>query len=217
MSDWVKRTTIWSIYAQVILGLISFIGFAGIDETDASILIYLLVFDLSVQGVELLFYVIFSRLKERKTFYRYIDWFVSTPVMLISTAALLEYFDTKNSNVVTFDSFTSQYKEEIICIVGMNAIMLAFGLCAELDYIHKWIAVPLGSLAFVFTFTVLFLKFGYKTTEGIVLLSFMCFVWALYGVAALLEYVPKNVMYNVLDIFSKNFYGVFVGVYLLVD
>ena len=32
--------------------------------------------------------------------------------------------------------------------------------------------------------------------------------WSLYGVAAFLPYVPKNIMYNILDLFSKNLLGV---------
>jgi hypothetical protein len=31
--------------------------------------------------------------------------------------------------------------------------------------------------------------------------------WSLYGVAAFLPYVPKNIMHNVLDLFSKNLVG----------
>jgi hypothetical protein len=33
----------------------------------------------------------------------------------------------------------------------------------------------------------------------------------LYGVAAVLPYGSKNAMYNVLDLFSKNFFGLFLG------
>jgi hypothetical protein len=41
----------------------------------------------------------------------------------------------------------------------------------------------------------------------------MFIVWALYGVAAVFPYKEKNVAYNVLDIVSKNFYGVFLTIY----
>ena len=39
----------------------------------------------------------------------------------------------------------------------------------------------------------------------------MFFVWSLYGVAATLPSLWKNVMYNILDLFSKNFYGLYVS------
>ena len=35
-------------------------------------------------------------------------------------------------------------------------------------------------------------------------------LWIFYGVAAMLPDVPKNICYNTLDIFSKNFYGLFI-------
>lgn len=39
--------------------------------------------------------------------------------------------------------------------------------------------------------------------------------WSLYGVAAGLEYELKNAMYNILDLFAKNFIGVFLVANLL--
>jgi bacteriorhodopsin len=36
-------------------------------------------------------------------------------------------------------------------------------------------------------------------------------VWAIYGVAAVLPYHIKNTMYNILDIFAKNFFGIFLS------
>ena len=38
----------------------------------------------------------------------------------------------------------------------------------------------------------------------------MFIVWSLYGVAATFKPNEKNVSYNVLDIISKNFYGLFI-------
>ena len=35
-------------------------------------------------------------------------------------------------------------------------------------------------------------------------------VWSLYGVAALLPALQKNIGYNVLDLIAKNFYGIFI-------
>ena len=35
-------------------------------------------------------------------------------------------------------------------------------------------------------------------------------VWGLYGVAAMTDLKTKNISYNILDIVSKNFYGLFI-------
>ena len=36
----------------------------------------------------------------------------------------------------------------------------------------------------------------------------------MYGIAALFQNVAKNTMYNILDMFSKNFYGLFIAFYV---
>ena len=215
----VDKTALWSVYAQIILGLFSFVGFVRIDEAE-DVLVLLLVSDIVVQVIEFIFYLIFIRLTTKRTIYRYVDWYVSTPIMLISTAILLEFFATEGtSNIVTISSFFSDYTNETIYIVSMNAIMLSCGLLAEIFAENRFFAnilIALGTLAFAACFLVLFTEFGIKTRDGLILLSIMCFVWLLYGVAALLSYVPKNVLYNILDIISKNFYGTFIAIYLLV-
>ena len=42
------------------------------------------------------------------------------------------------------------------------------------------------------------------------LFKFLLGIWSLYGVAALLPVLAKNISYNVLDIIAKNFYGLFI-------
>ena len=39
----------------------------------------------------------------------------------------------------------------------------------------------------------------------------MACIWSLYGVAAMLPSNYKNFSYNILDIFSKNFYGLYIA------
>ncbi len=217
----VNTTARWSIYAQIILGLFSFVGFAGIND-EADVLVVLLVSDIVVQSIEFIFYLVFIRLNSKLTVYRYIDWYVSTPIMLLSTAILLEFFATEHTeSVVSLQSFFSKYTTETIYIVIMNAIMLTCGLLVELFFeedrtsVISNILLTLGNRAFVATFVLMFIRFGFKTLQGTFLLIVMCFIWSLYGFAALLSYTYKNVMYNVLDIFSKNFYGTFIAIYLL--
>ena len=37
------------------------------------------------------------------------------------------------------------------------------------------------------------------------------FFWSLYGVVAVLPYYVKNSFYNILDLFAKNFFGIFLS------
>jgi hypothetical protein len=43
----------------------------------------------------------------------------------------------------------------------------------------------------------------------------MFVVWSLYGIAALLPTLQKNISYNGLDIIAKNFYGLFIFYYIV--
>ena len=39
---------------------------------------------------------------------------------------------------------------------------------------------------------------------------FYFIIWSLYGIAALMKYEQKNTFYNILDLFAKNFLGIFL-------
>ena len=48
------------------------------------------------------------------------------------------------------------------------------------------------------------------------LFTFIFIIWILYGFAAMLSTIPKNISYNILDIIAKNFYGLFI-VYKIIE
>ena len=98
---------------------------------------------------------------------------------------------------------------------ALNALMLSFGLAMELNTIPRVIGVGFGTLAFTASFS--FVGRYVDDTDSMSYILFWCIfgVWLMYGAAATFPYIPRNVMYNLLDIVSKNFYGVFLFVYLL--
>jgi bacteriorhodopsin len=208
-SELVVKTARWSTFAQILFGLASFVGFLAPKQND--FLIVLLIADLVVQLIELLFYVFFVYYRQLPTSFRYIDWYVTTPVQLVSNVALLEYFSDKT---VTIVPFLENNGNEIILIVVLNFVMLSLGLLAEFYERFKFYLVTIGVAPFVGNFYLIYQKYAVKTTEGIIINTYVCIIWLLYAVAAYMNYNIKNIMYNILDIFSKNFYGLFVGIYL---
>ena len=209
--DWVYRTAAVSTVAQIVLGGVSLIGFAKIDQ-GPRVLWVLLVLDVTVQIIELVFYMYFVCICRLATWYRYIDWFISTPIMLVSTMVFIEYI---NVPTLTLDRFAATYRNDVIFVVIMNALMLSFGLSQERRWIPKYPALLLGWIPFLLVFASMYARLAYKSVGTICLLTFVFITWALYGVAAFFSYVPKNVAYNLLDIVSKNFYGVVVSIYML--
>jgi hypothetical protein len=57
-----------------------------------------------------------------------------------------------------------------------------------------------------------FAKFSLFGTE---IFLYFLIVWSIYGVAALMSYKTKNIMYNILDLFAKNFFGLYLGYVIL--
>ena len=209
MTDWVYKTAWYSTVAQVCLGAISFVGFANVPQDERGRMLWvLLILDVVVQFVELIFYVYFVCVHRLETWYRYIDWFVTTPIMLVSIMAFLDYMTDSET---TLARFASTYSDDVVFVVVMNFIMLMFGLSYERRWIPGSIALPLGWIAFLSTFASIYSRIAYKAPASIGLLGFVFVVWSGYGVAACFTYVPKNVTYNVLDIAAKNFYGIVVA------
>ena len=210
MKDWVRTTAQISTSLQFIFGLISLFGFININRKP-EFLANLLICDVVVQFIEFLFYITFIRLKLMVTYYRYFDWFLTTPTMLVTTAGFMEYL---NDNTMTTQKFTSNYSDEIIYLILMNSMMLSFGFVGEVGYANIKMTALLGFVPFIATFVVIFVKFA-RSNNSFIVISIVTFIWSLYGYFALLDYTKKNIGYNVLDIFSKNIFGLFLSIYLL--
>ena len=125
--DWVQRTARWSLAAQVVLGIVGISAFAHAEVYDRSILLGLLILDTTVQVVEFLFYVAFVRIGVPDVKYRYLDWFVTTPTMLVSAIVFFAYLRDG-----TLTGFFDRHAGDAILIVTVNACMLIFGLGYEL-------------------------------------------------------------------------------------
>ena len=101
----------------------------------------------------------------------------------------------------------------MIIIVLLNAAMLLFGLIGEFGYLSPYTSTALGFIPFVLNFKYIKDTFLPSSEDKLKNALFYWFVssWALYGVFALMNYTTKNTGYNILDIFSKNFFGLFLG------
>jgi hypothetical protein len=90
--------------------------------------------------------------------------------------------------------------------------MLGFGYLGETAQMPNLIAVIIGFIPFCMMFGKMYTEFvkHNSSEETKNMYWFMTSVWGLYGVAALMNPILKNVMYNGLDIVAKNFYGTFL-------
>ena len=212
----VSKTIYLSLIVQILTTLISLGGlFVKLKEKDL-VLKEILALEGIVQLIESAFYiwVIFAiHNLENVTPRRYIDWSFSTPIMLISTIVFMKYQEYKENNInnsFKMIDFFKENKNNIIKIYVYNGLMLLFGFLGEAGIIDKRIGIPIGFVFFYLSFDLIHQEYGKKSELGNKLFIFLVVVWGLYGVAAMTDLNTKNISYNMLDIVSKNFYGLFI-------
>jgi len=207
-----------SLSVQILAGIISVIGlFIKVKKEDI-ILTKILLIDTIVQCIEFIFYIylannLYTLNNNVIASQRYFDWVITTPIMLYSTVLYMEYENNlvnKRENIVTIESINKKYGKDIIYILLFNFGMLLFGYLGEINFINKEIGIPIGFIFFGLSFNKIWEVFAKTSNISRILFYILILVWGLYGIAAMFSVLPKNIMYNILDIFSKNFYGLFI-------
>jgi bacteriorhodopsin len=200
-----------SLIIQGVVGIIDFLALK--IESKDELLKDLLKVELVVQIIEFMFYIslvfYFKKAAKNITPFRYIDWAITTPLMLITLSAFLNYDDTKPTRL---RDFLSEHADTVVTIVVLNASMLLFGLAGELGFLNPYTSTALGFIPFALNFKLIKDTFLHSDdiTKNLLFYWFVV-VWGMYGVFAVTSYTIKNTGYNILDIFSKNFFGVFLA------
>jgi hypothetical protein len=100
----------------------------------------------------------------------------------------------------------------LLPIFFLNLMMLMFGYLGEIGELDNKLAVLCGFLPFITYFVIIYEKFAkYSSFYGKVVYWVFLAIWSLYGFAALASYYWKNIAYNILDLFAKNFFGIILA------
>ena len=135
---------------------------------------------------------------------RYVDWSITTPIMLLVLVLAFAY------NLKTKVRFS-----DYLIILLFNYIMLGFGFLGENDYINKNSGLILGFGGFFALYYFMYVKYIKQKNikDNKMLYYSFLILWSLYGVSYLFGPVTRNVGYNILDLFSKCFVGIFFWAY----
>lgn len=135
---------------------------------------------------------------------RYVDWSITTPIMLL---VLILAFSYNNNKKITLQSF--------LLILVFNYGMLLFGFLGENKLYDKLKSNIIGFLFFCALYGYIYFTHihGFNKFDNNILYFSFIILWALYGVAYWMEERKKNVAYNILDLFSKCFVGIFFWAY----
>jgi hypothetical protein len=219
--DWLKITVYMSLLIQILTGLFDFYVIQLNIPNKLILLKEVLIMELIVQLIEGIFYVWLAfniASITNITPNRYYDWYITTPTMLVALVAYLIYLRNDEQNKETKDSLIKVVYDNLnilIPVIFLNFMMLTFGYLTELKKIPKNLGIIFGFIPFLIYFYLIYENYAKFSQSGLNLFIFFFCVWFTYGIAALMNYKTKNIMYNILDLFAKNFFGVYLGFVVL--
>jgi hypothetical protein len=126
----------------------------------------------------------------------------------------LIYLNKKVENKTNeLDLFTllKDNSDTFIPVVILNWLMLLFGYLGEMKIIPVLLGVLLGFIPFLIYYYIIYVNFVTQNTDGYLLFWYFFIFWSLYGLVAVMPYYIKNSFYNILDLFAKNFFGLFLS------
>ena len=135
---------------------------------------------------------------------RYIDWAITTPIMLLVL-----------SLVLSFNSKTKIRLHWFLVSIFFNYAMLYTGYLGETGKLERMMSQILGFIAFIITFGVIFIQYLLPrfNFDNMIIFGAFVVVWALYGVGFNFTELNKNITYNYLDLISKCFIGIGLWIY----
>ena len=135
---------------------------------------------------------------------RYIDWAITTPMMLLALCLVL------SQNIKTSVKFTTMFT-----IVMLNYVMLYIGYLGESKKISRILAMLGGFIPFIMMFLIIYFNFVKIKSNNAnnILFLFYVIVWGLYGIVYMLDENYKNISMNILDLTAKCLIGLGLWAY----
>jgi hypothetical protein len=209
-------TGIFSLIIQLVTGVIDFWALNLTIPAEFKLIQQLLKMELIVQIIEFSFYIwmvlSFNTIKNI-TPLRYYDWMITTPTMLITFMFYLNFLSNQEQNIKS-ESLLTEIKKQwkvVLNVLVLNWGMLLSGYLGEQNIVSFLSTTLVGFVPFLLMFYIIYNNFAVHSKQGQQLFWYFSGVWAIYGIAAILPYKIKNSIYNILDLFAKNFFGLFLA------
>ena len=147
---------------------------------------------------------------DKITILRYIDWTITTPLLLISFSLFLANGE-KVKNLVNF----------IGTLIFFDLIMILSGFLGVRNIISDVLSQIVGFSAFFMIFFLIYNKFFREITLTVNILFkeiffyIMFILWITYGIIYNLSTINRNIVTNILDGLSKGIFGLTLSICLL--
>jgi bacteriorhodopsin len=230
-----RNSLIVSVIIQLTAGLITLYALYIPVKDEFNYLYSLVGLDAIVQFVEAFYYLLFiyydiSASNASKL--RYFDWFITTPIMILTAVAFFFYNSTQGKDFIKSQPKTREetlkskllkpmtdfinypnHTWSLVIILISNFLMLLTGYIGEIGLLSILNATIIGFVFFFVEFYYIFKDFvaPYGDTNIYIYYTIFTTVWALYGVAYIFNDTIKNISYNILDLISKNIYGLLLA------
>jgi bacteriorhodopsin len=135
---------------------------------------------------------------------RYVDWAMTTPLMLLAFSLVLSGNIKKALSLSLF-----------LTIVALDYVMLYLGYMGETGQLERWTAWGLSFAAFFGMFGLIYKNFiapMYNLSNNIIFSIFVG-IWTMYGVFYLMDNKYKNIGMNTLDCLAKCCFGLGLWAY----
>ena len=135
---------------------------------------------------------------------RYVDWAMTTPLMLLALSLVLSGNIKKSLSLSLF-----------ITIIALDYVMLFLGYLGETGQLERWTAWGLSFAAFFGMFGLIYKNFiapMYNLSNNIIFGIFVG-IWTMYGVFYLMDDMYKNIGMNTMDCLAKCCFGLGLWAY----
>jgi bacteriorhodopsin len=135
---------------------------------------------------------------------RYIDWSMTTPLMLLALCLVLSQNIGKSITL-----------RVILTVIALNYIMLYLGYLGETGSMDRFVACLLGFVAFAGMFFLIFCEYvsQKRKTANYILFGVFLSIWLFYGVFYMMSENYKNIGMNILDCLAKCCFGLGLWAY----
>lgn len=135
---------------------------------------------------------------------RYIDWSITTPMMLLALCLVLS-MNTK----------TVIHLKTIFFIIILNYLMLLMGYLGEISKISKLNGMIFGFIPFILMYYIIYVNYVKPkyVHANYIIFGIYFIVWSLYGVVYLFDEETKNAITNILDLTAKCIVGLGLWAY----
>lgn len=153
--------------------------------------------------------IIYSKREEQIYKYRYMDWVITTPLLLYDLLLIMNINDYYT---------TLEFNKLVIEITILNTLMLLFGYLGEINKLSMTNSMVLGFIPFIYIFyrinniyTINNKNINIVEKEEYKIFLVFLFIWTLYGIV---HVIPnrhiKDISYNILDLIAKGLFGLYI-------